>query len=298
MTDASEPAVDASALETPVFRPRNLLWSTISQGEGLIGAVMILLVLLLVVIGPMIAPYASSDFVGKPYSPPSDIAWLGTDYQGHDVLSGVLHGGMLIVGVAGGGLVISIVLATLFGLFAGAFPGRASTSALRLLDVALIFPPIVLGLLVLTRAGTSPWLLLALTVATQFPPAARIFWAAAQGVGQEDYIESARSLGLSKWELVVREIAPNIIAPILAEIPIRFAYCIAIVATLAFLGFGAEPPAIDWGTMINQNKGALTLQPWPVVAPVFCIAVIAVGANLLADALRIRMTNTSGSGTI
>lgn len=279
-------------------QPRSMLWATVSQGEGLIGTLMILAVLLLVFLGPLVAPHASSDFVGKPYSPPSETAWLGTDYQGHDVLSGVLHGGMLIVGVAGGGLVISIVLATLFGLFTGSFPGRASTFALKLLDLALIFPPIVLGLLVLTRAGTSPWLLLLLTVATQFPSSARIFWAASRAVGQEDYVEAARALGLSKWELVSREVAPNIVAPILAEIPIRFAYCIAIVATLAFLGFGAEPPAVDWGTMINQNKGGLTLQPWPVVAPVLCIAVITVGANLLSDVLRTRMTSKSGNGTI
>jgi peptide/nickel transport system permease protein len=282
----------------PGALPGSLIWRTVSRGEGLVGTLMILAVLLLVLVGPAVAPHASSDFVGKPYNSPSATAWLGTDYQGHDVLSGVLHGGMLILGVAGGGLAISIGMATLFGLFAGTFPGWRSTAALRLLDVALIFPPIVLGLLVLTRAGTSPWLLLLLTVATQFPSSARIFWAAARAVGQEDYIESARSLGLSKWELVTREVAPNIVAPILAEIPIRFAYCIAIVATLAFLGFGAEPPAVDWGTMINQNKGGLTLQPWPVVAPVFCIAVITVGANLLADALRTRLTSKSGSGTI
>lgn len=290
--------VNSAGATSGASQERGLLWTTVSRGEGLVGALMILAVLLLVFLGPFIAPHASSDFVGKPYSPPSEAAWLGTDYQGHDVLSGVLHGGMMIVGVAGGGLVISIVLATLFGLFTGTFPGRTSTSALRLLDVALIFPPIVLGLLVLTRAGTSPWLLLLLTVATQFPSSARIFWAAARAVGQEDYVESARTLGLSKWELVSREVAPNIVAPILAEIPIRFAYCIAIVATLAFLGFGAEPPMVDWGTMINQNKGGLTLQPWPVVAPVLCIAVITVGANLLSDALRARMTSKSGNGTI
>lgn len=290
--------VTAARTMSDATKPRGLVRTTLSSGEGLVGALMILAVLVMVFIGPVVAPHASSDFVGKPYSPPSETAWLGTDYQGHDVLSGVLHGGMLIAGVAGGGLVISIVLATLFGLFTGTFPGRVSTSALRLLDVALIFPPIVLGLLVLTRAGTSPWLLLLLTVLTQFPSSARIFWAAARSVAQEDYVESARSLGLSKWELVSREVAPNIVAAILAEIPIRFAYCIAIVATLAFLGFGAEPPAVDWGTMINQNKGGLTLQPWPVVAPVLCIAVITVGANLLSDALRTRMTSKTGNGMI
>lgn len=291
-------AINSAGVKPGASQPRGMLWTTVSRGEGLVGVLMILAILLLVFLGPLVAPHASSDFVGKPYSPPSETTWLGTDYQGHDVLSGVLHGGMLIVGVAGGGLIISIVLAALFGLFAGAFPGRVSAAALRLLDVALIFPPIVLGLLVLTRAGTSPWLLLLLTVATQFPPSARIFWAAARAVAQEDYVESARSLGLSKWELASREVAPNIIAPILAEIPIRFAYCIAIVATLAFLGFGAEPPAVDWGTMINQNKGGLTLQPWPVIAPVLCIAVITVGANLLSDALRTRMTSKSGNGAI
>lgn len=289
---------NSATVTSDVSRPKGLVQTTLSSGEGLVGVLMILAILVMVFLGPAVAPHSSSDFVGKPYSPPSAAAWLGTDYQGHDVLSGVLHGGMLIVGVAGGGLVISIALATLFGLFTGTFPGRASTSALRLLDVALIFPPIVLGLLVLTRAGTSSWLLLLLTVLTQFPSSARIFWAAARSVAQEDYVESARSLGLSKWELVSREVAPNIVAAILAEIPIRFAYCIAIVATLAFLGFGAEPPAVDWGTMINQNKGGLTLQPWPVVAPVLCIAVITVGANLLSDALRTRMTSKTGNGTI
>src|SRR5262249_23240292 len=157
----------------------------------------------------------------------------------------------------------------------------------------LIFPPIVLGLLVLTRAGTSSWLLLAVTVATQFPPSARVFWGATMVVAQEDYIEAARALGLSRWGLVAKEVAPNVLVPILAEVPIRFIYCIAIVTTLAFLGFGAQPPAIDWGTMINQNKGALMLQPWPVIAPVACIAIIAMGANLFADAMRARIVSAT-----
>ena len=116
----------------------------------------------------------------------------------------------------------------------------------------------------------------------------------------KDTMKMGRELarGPSNWELVSREVGPYIVAAILAEVPIRFAYCIAIVATLAFLGFGAEPPAVDWGTMINQNKGGLTLQPWPVVAPVLCIAFITVGANLLSDALRTRLTSKSGIGAI
>lgn len=281
----SQDTAPVESLTAPVDS-RNLGVRALRTPQGVTGALMLLLVCAVVVFGPLLAPHGSADFVGPPYQPPSGKAWLGTDYQGHDVLSMLLRGGPLILGVAGGSAAISILVALVIGLAAGASTGRLGRMTMRTVDFVLIFPPLIVALLVLTRAGSSMWLLIVVTVVTQIPSSARVFWAAARSVSGDDYVESARTIGLSHFQLVRTEIAPNMVAPLLVEIPIRFIYCIAIVSTLAFLGFGEAPPGIDWATMINQGKGALTLQPWPVVAPVICIAMLAVGANLLADAIR------------
>lgn len=266
---------------------------SVTRGRGLIGVgnaqvglVLLTPVVVLALFGPWFTPDDPTRFVGVPYSSSSSAHWLGTDYQGRDVLSRFLAGGREIFLLALGAAALSVAVGLLLGLVAGARRGWQSDVILRVLDIPLVFPPLVLALLALTRGGSHWWLLLLVAAVAQVAPCARVIWAATTEVAVQDFVQAARALGVRQRTLLFAELLPNVTAALLVEVPIRFTYAVSLVSTLTFLGFGVQPPAADWGLMINENKGGLTLTPWAVLVPAIAIVLLAVGANLLADGVR------------
>jgi peptide/nickel transport system permease protein len=104
-------------------------------------------------------------------------------------------------------------------------------------------------------------------------------------VVERDFVKSAEALGESRWSILVGELLPNISSPLLVEFGLRLTYSIGLVAGVSFLGFGLQPPAADWGLMINENRVGLTIQPWPVVLPVIAVGLLTVGTNLITDGI-------------
>jgi peptide/nickel transport system permease protein len=155
---------------------------------------------------------------------------------------------------------------------------------MRTLDVLLAFPQTILALLFVSVLGTSFVLIAVLVAAVHAPQVARVIRAAALRIAGEDFVEYARGIGTSALRIMVREIAPNVIGPLLVELGLRFTYSIALIAGLSFLGLAQEPPAPNWGLMLNENRIGLLANPWPVVVPVLLIALLTVGVNLLTDA--------------
>ena len=117
------------------------------------------------------------------------------------------------------------------------------------------------------------------------PRVARVTRGAALEVVERDFVKSAEALGESRWSILVGELLPNISSPLLVEFGLRLTYSIGLVAGVSFLGFGLQPPAADWGLMINENRVGLTIQPWPVVLPVIAVGLLTVGTNLITDGI-------------
>jgi len=250
-------------------------------GVGIFGAIV-----LLAVVGPWIAPYSPTEFVAPPFSaadPPT--MWLGSDYIGHDVLTRVLYGGRTVILLALAATVIGLALGVTLGLITGYARRWIDESIMRILDVVLAFPQIVLTLLFVSILGPRLWLIVLMVGVSHAPRIARVSRAATLEVAQRDFVRAAEAFGVPRWKILFNEIMPSITSPLLVEFGLRMTYSIGIIAALSFLGFGMQPPAADWGLMINENRIGIVVQPWPVFVPVLLIGVLTIGTNLIADGL-------------
>jgi peptide/nickel transport system permease protein len=254
------------------------------QKRLFVGMIITAVVVALAIIGPWIAPYGENEIVGKPFTHSG--SFLGTDYLGQDVLSRVLAGGRSILMISLLATLLGMVGGILIGVVAAYVGGWFDEIVMRLNDVALAFPQILLALLVLSSVDQPKWWMIVLLVgASHAPRVARLARGVALGLVSRDFVSSAEALGESRIRVVVAEVLPNMSAPLLAEAGLRLTYSIGMVAGLGFLGFSTDPGAADWGQMINENRLALLVLPWGVLAPVIVIGVFTIGTNLMADGI-------------
>jgi peptide/nickel transport system permease protein len=256
------------------------------MGRTKVGAGIFAAIVLLAVVGPWVAPYSPTEFVAPPYAPPDiPTMWLGSDYIGHDVLTRVLYGGRTVILLALAATVIGLVLGVTLGLITGYARRWIDESIMRILDVVLAFPQIVLTLLFVSILGPRLWLIVLIVGISHAPRIARVARAATLEVSQRDFVRAAEAFGIARWKILFNEILPSITSPLLVEFGLRLTYSIGLIAALSFLGFGMQPPAADWGLMINENRIGIIIQPWPVLVPVLLIGILTVGTNLIADGL-------------
>jgi peptide/nickel transport system permease protein len=250
-----------------------------------IGASIVLFMVLMATFGPLIAPYSPTELVTTSFAPPSSEAWLGGDSIGRDVLTRVLYGGRTVITLALAATSIGMVLGVTLGLIAGYARRAWDETIMRLLDVVLSFPQLVLTLLFVSILGPKLWLIVLLTGVSHAPRIARVTRAATVDIAQRDFVHAAESFGVARRRILFGDILPNITSPLLVEFGLRLVYSIGLISALSFMGFGMQPPAADWGLMINENRQGVLLQPLSVAVPVVCIAVLSVGVNFIADGL-------------
>ena len=247
------------------------------------GLVITLLVTLMALFGPLFAPYGENEVVGPPFS---KLGFLGTDYLGQDVWSRLLYGGQIVLVIAVLGTLIGMVVGITIGVVAAYTGGWWDEVIMRLNDVALAFPQILLALVVLTAvAQPRAWMIILLVGISHAPRVARVARGVALGIVSRDFVYAAEALGEKRSRVIIAEVLPNMNAPLLAEAGLRLTYSIGLVAALGFLGFSPDPNAANWGQMINENRLALSTQPWAVLAPVLIIGIFTIGTNLMADGI-------------
>ncbi|ONI76225.1 peptide ABC transporter permease [Actinosynnema sp. ALI-1.44] len=260
-----------------------LLRRSLREPRMRIGLVLTGLILLVIVVGPLIAPHAHSDIVGAPYAPSSATALLGTDYLGEDVLSRVLAGGQSIVWISFVGTLVGVTAGAVIGMTAAYSGGVMDELLMRAMDVLRAFPPLVLILLLMAMAGADTALMPLIVAIAWLPQVARVAYGAAREVVSREFVESAETLGAPRLRIVRREILPNVMTPLMVEFGLRLTWSIGVVTAMSFLGVGLQPPAADWGLMIKENYQGLALQPWGVVVPVLCVALFTFGTNLITE---------------
>lgn len=249
------------------------------------GLVLVAAVVLLAVLGPAMPLDDPNAISGAPFAKPGGEHLLGTDTLGRDILSRTLHGGALLLLLALVATVLGVGLGSALGFYIGTSDSVISKSVARLSDCILMLPNIVFALLMVSVLGPHLWLLPLLVAVGHLPEVARVMATVARRINASDFVVAARGMGVSRHRMLVNEILPNAAGPILVEWGLRFTWSIATLSALAFLGFGVQPPRSDWGLMINENMAGLTFQPWGVIAPVFLIAVLTLGMNMVADGL-------------
>ena len=275
-------------LDDPRRGPLRVLFSAAwKQHRTKIGLGITLLLVGTAVFGRLVAPYEPDQGVEGllPFAPPSSDAWLGTDNLGRDVLSRFLYGGLSVLFLSGLATALGMTLGVTIGLLAAYSRGKLDDLLMRTMDVFLSLPQIVFALVLAATVGPKLWLLVLAVGFTTMPRAARVTRGAAAEVVERDFVRAAEAIGIPRRRIMLSELLPNVSSPLIAETTLRMSFNVAVVAGLSFLGFGLQPPAADWGLMINENQNGLTLQPWPVLLPVIAIALLTIGTSLVGDGL-------------
>ena len=287
-TDAAEVPKESLTTYVPFYK------RVLAQPQGKIGLIITVIVVVLALCGQLLLPWATgntaTEFVAKPFSP---YGLFGSDNLGRDVLSRFIAGGLTLIVYAVLATVLGMVVGALVGMLAAYIGGRFDAIIMRLNDVILAIPQLVFALLAITVLGPQGWVLVTVIGLTHAPRIARVARSATLGVITEDYIKAAEMYAMPRWKMLLRELLPNITGPLSVEAGLRLTYSIGYIASLSFLGLGLQPPAADWGLMINENRIALSIQPWGVLLPVIAIALLTIGTNLLADSFARATASTS-----
>ncbi|HEY8337930.1 MAG TPA: ABC transporter permease [Tardiphaga sp.] len=258
----------------------------VSDWGGCISLVLVCAVILAAVFAPLLAqsdPYGS-DLVNT-LKAPGEYGLLGTDGQGRDMITRLLYGLRTTLYMSTVSVMIGCVLGGIVG-FVAAYYTRVSGILMRLMDVLLSFPAILFGLAIAAIFGPGlSSVIIALSVAT-VPLMARVVRGAAIVVLQQEYIESARSLGMSDFRLIRKYVLPNCLSPIFVFVTLRFGQVILLGAALSFIGLGAQPPTAELGAMASDGRVFLFFAPHVSALPCLVIFVVVLAFNVLGDALR------------
>ena len=255
--------------------------------HGACGFIILAPIVFAVVLGPVFAPYDPNaiSFMAR-LAPPALGHWFGTDEFGRDLLSRILVGARESVGTAVTATALGTLSGAIIGTVSAYLGGRADEAIMRTIDAVLAIPALLLALLILSTLGRGAEDA-TLAIAIAFAPGmARITRSVALATRQQDYVSAAIARGEGGGWIVFREMGPNVIAPVVVESTIRVAFVVMLVASLSFLGLGAQPPAPEWGLMIAEGREYLHQAPWMIVAPGAAIALTAIGFNLVGDGLR------------
>ncbi|GMA15357.1 ABC transporter permease (plasmid) [Deinococcus metallilatus] len=276
-----------TTLTPPAATRRTWLRKWLRRPTVVLGAALVLLFLFLAVAAPLVAPYdpIQQDFL-RPTMPPSPQHWLGTDQYGRDLLSRVIYGArtaLLAVLVADG---LALVLGGFLGLLAGYYRGWVDSVLMRVMDVLLAFPYLLLALIIV--AGLGPSLLNAMIAIgiVYTPQYARLIRGQVLSVRELEYVQSARALGANDARVMLRHVLPNSVIALVVLATLQAGTVIVETAALSFLGLGAQPPTPDWGAILADGQSYFLTAWWIATFPGLAILLVVLGFNLLGDALR------------
>jgi peptide/nickel transport system permease protein len=244
----------------------------------------------LAVLAPFIAPHPwDTVSIRTRLEPPSTVYWLGTDDYGRDVLSRLLMGARLSLGMGACATVFALAVGVPLGLAAGYVRGWVDELIMRAADVLMAIPAIMLGLLVLAVTPPALWKTALAVGFVYIPLIARVARSVTLGLAGEDFVQAARARAESSAYILFHEILPNAWPPLIVEASLRFTYAILLGSALSFLGLGAQPPSSDWGLMIAEAREFIDRAPWIALAPGLAMCLLVVGINLVGDGLRERL---------
>lgn len=255
-----------------------------------LGLLLVLLMLVLAVAGPMLAPFpeqgAGATNADQRLLPPSATNWLGTDQLGRDVLSRIIMGANPALSISLAVVAAAALIGIPIGAIAGYRGGWVDSLLMRLTEVFQAFPPLLLAMVTVALLGPS--LLnagIALAI-SWWPWYARLVRAEARSLRERPFVEAARAVGVPAWKIVLRHILRNCMTPVLVQATVDIGAVVLAAGSLAFIGLGAQPPTPDWGLMVSEGRGLIFSAWWVSTFPGLAIFVTVLGFNLLGDALR------------
>jgi peptide/nickel transport system permease protein len=248
-----------------------------------IGMAIIAVNLLVAIFGPAFAPYSESQTVGSTWDESSAQMLLGADQIGRDMLTRLIYGARMTIGVALATTALSFFIGITLGFAAAVLGGWVDTIISRLVDVILSIPLLILALIILGVFGSSIPVLIITIAVLDSTRVFRLSRALGMNLTVLEYVEAARLRGEGTWWIIRREILPNASAPLLSEFGLRFCFNFLFIAALSFLGLGIQPPFADWGGMVRENSAAINFGMLAPIWPALAITILTVGVNMVVD---------------
>lgn len=253
-----------------------------------VGGVILLVLVVLGVLADIIAPYGANQIhLVDRFSPPSAKYLLGTDNLGRDLFSRIVYGARISMYVGLAGAALDVAVTTIIGLVSGYFGGKIDMVIQRFVDAWICFPPLLIYLTVMSLTGPGLIQVILVLGITDGIRYSRVVRGAVIGIRENVYVEAARAVGATNWQIMMRHILPNIMAPIIIIYSLTVGYMILAEATLSFLGFGVSPETPSWGAMLSlTGRRYMFLAPWTALWPGLALATAVWGINMLGDGVR------------
>ncbi len=268
-----------------------LMWRALRRDWlSMVSMVILLFFILAAIFAPLLTPYPGQGRgdpnIKSKLESPSREHPLGTDRMGRDMLARILFGGrtslslgFLVVGIA-------VAIGLPLGAAAGYFGGWVDELIMRITDVFLSFPPLLLAIAIVAALGSSFFNSMFAITIVWWPWYARIVRAQTLSIKERAYIEAARGIGVKNFTIITRHILPNVITPVLVQVTMDIGAAILTGAVLSFLGLGVQPPTPDWGKMVDVGRAYMLVAPWYATFPGMCLFLVALSMNLLGDGIR------------
>lgn len=268
----------------------SIIWNRLRKNKlAMLGLAILVVMVALAVCADWIADYDTNVTgmnMAERLQTPSAKHWFGTDSYGRDVFARIIHGSRLSLSLSIFAMLAAVAIGSIVGAIAGYYGGRVDDVLMRLMDILLAIPPMLMSISIVAALGHSMVnLMIALSLA-YIPVFARVIRSSILTVKGQEFIEAAKACGTSNARIILRHIIPNAIGPIIVQATLAMGSTILIISSLSFMGMGIQPPQPEWGTMLYEGRDLIRTSPYLVIFPGIAIALAVLSLNLLGDGLR------------
>ena len=268
----------------------SIIWNRLRKNKlAMLGLAILVVMVALAVCADWIADYDTNVTgmnMAERLQTPSAKHWFGTDSYGRDVFARIIHGSRLSLSLSIFAMLAAVAIGSIIGAIAGYYGGRVDDVLMRLMDILLAIPPMIMSISIVAALGHSMVnLMIALSLA-YIPVFARVIRSSILTVKGQEFIEAAKACGTSNARIILRHIIPNAIGPIIVQATLAMGSTILIISSLSFMGMGIQPPQPEWGTMLYEGRDLIRTSPYLVIFPGIAIALAVLSLNLLGDGLR------------
>ena len=268
----------------------SIIWNRLRKNKlAMLGLAILVVMVALAVCADWIADYDTNVTgmnMAERLQTPSAKHWFGTDSYGRDVFARIIHGSRLSLSLSIFAMLAAVAIGSIIGAIAGYYGGRVDDVLMRLMDILLAIPPMLMSISIVAALGHSMVnLMIALSLA-YIPVFARVIRSSILTVKGQEFIEAAKACGTSNARIILRHIIPNAIGPIIVQATPAMGSTILIISSLSFMGMGIQPPQPEWGTMLYEGRDLIRTSPYLVIFPGIAIALAVLSLNLLGDGLR------------
>jgi peptide/nickel transport system permease protein len=262
--------------------------------SAMIGLFFVCLYFAMAIFAAWLAPYGMAEVVGDVWEPSSAAHWLGTDNIGRDLLTRMIYGGQTTIYIATAATILSFTTGSVLGFLAAVLGGWADQLLSRSVDLVMSIPSLILALVILSVMPVTIPILIVVMGLLDSTRVFRLARAVAVDINAMEFVEAATLRGEGRGWVIFREILPNALSPLVAEMGLRFIFAVLFISTLSFLGLGVQPPLADWGGIVKENKDGIVYGIGAALYPAVAIATLAISVNLVADWILNRTTSLKG----